>query len=465
MCFGQNTSQNNFIPLEYFCTRLNYSNVKHGDAIYAYGGVRDRNRFNETYSFDQQLIKLDLSYSWSVLDDDQPATFVSPPNATSGPPSPLVDGSMFYDADGDIHIYGGGLAMAYASEDRPMTYPPTANRLWTWSNHDSTWNSSTLGLFELGNAPIHALCAQAAEHNLVFLLNGVLSNGSSETAYSRMVVINTQTKFVRTVDTRSVSHAAARVGGILQYLPLMGKKGALVLLGGATWHNDNMTTDQWGTMESLDSIYIFDIASLEDTQDGIWYEQRTGGRTPEPRISTCGVSIPSPDNTNYHIYMSSGRSSIKTYDDIWVLSLPQFHWTQLFAGERPNYGAACHLVGKKQMLVLGGIDEDHTACGAAPYVALFEMTNLKWVRSYVKEDQDFRVPKAIYEWIGGSAMGGARMRTPEGGFSSPGLANMFEKLNVVQEKTSGGISRLDTTTRWEQVTLTVVWVAVSLLLL
>ena len=102
-------------------------------------------------------------------------------------------------------------------------------------------------------------------------------------------------------------------------------------------------------------------------------------------------------------YMSSGRSSSEVHDDIWVLSLPQFQWTQVFAGTRPNYGSTCHLVGKKQMLVLGGIDEVHpTVCEESPYVALFEMTNLKWLRSYVKEDHEFRVPKAIYEWIGGS---------------------------------------------------------------
>jgi hypothetical protein len=70
-------------------------------------------------------------------------------------------------------------------------------------------------------------------------------------------------------------------------------------------------------------------------------------------------------------------------------------------GTRPNYGSACNLAGKKQMLVLGGVERNH-ACDGSPYVALFDMTNLKWCRDYVKEDFDFRVPKAVYEWIGGS---------------------------------------------------------------
>jgi len=98
--------------------------------------------------------------------------------------------------------------------------------------------------------------------------------------------------------------------------------------------------------------------------------------------------------------MSSGRSDTKTFDDIWVLSLPQFRWTQVFAGFRPKYGSACQLVGSKQMLVLGGVDG--RACANAPYVTLFDMTNLKLVRNFVKDDEAFRVPKAVWESIGGS---------------------------------------------------------------
>lgn len=101
--------------------------------------------------------------------------------------------------------------------------------------------------------------------------------------------------------------------------------------------------------------------------------------------------------------MSSGRSPSKAYDDVWVLSLPQFRWTQVFAGSRPNYGAICHVVGKKQMLMLGGTDTRLWACSSStPYVGLFDMTNLKWLRDYVRDDYDYRVPKAVWERIGGS---------------------------------------------------------------
>ena len=46
----------------------------------------------------------------------------------------------------------------------------------------------------------------------------------------------------------SIAPSTSRVEGILQYLPLLGTKGALVLLGRATKYNDNITTDDCGTM-------------------------------------------------------------------------------------------------------------------------------------------------------------------------------------------------------------------------
>ena len=99
--------------------------------------------------------------------------------------------------------------------------------------------------------------------------------------------------------------------------------------------------------------------------------------------------------------MSSGRSPTEGYDDVWVLSLPQFLWTQVFAGARRNYGSTCHLVGKKQMLILGG--NDWTKANRDPtIVAIYDMTNLKWLTEFLREDYDFRVPKAVWEWIGGS---------------------------------------------------------------
>jgi hypothetical protein len=54
------------------------------------------------------------------------------------------------------------------------------------------------------------------------------------------------------------------------------------------------------------------------------------------------------------------------------------------------------------MLFLGGVDSRSRFCHQAPYVSIFDMTNLKWLRGYDPDDEDYKVPKAVWEWIGGS---------------------------------------------------------------
>ncbi|KAF2831780.1 hypothetical protein CC86DRAFT_143392 [Ophiobolus disseminans] len=441
--------QNDPVPLDYFCMRTGHSIVKKGDAIYAYGGLRNPKVFNETYPYDHALVKLDLSYSWRILYNDQPMTLVSSLDLADHPPPRLIESSIFYDHNHTFHVYGGGLATSNASSVRQTTTSPVQNRVWTLSSNES-WSSSPVKELDPNYAPMHALSVRAPEHDLVFYLNGILSNGSDEHlhVFPKMIIMNTRTKEVRVVSTNEILPDTARVGAVLQYLPLLGTRGALVLFGGATRHKENVTTDTWGTMVPLDVIHIFDIASLDTTPNGIWYRQSTSGRTPSNRMITCAISILSPDRTNYYIYISSGHSPTEIHDDVWVLSLPQFHWTQVFSGSRSNYGSVCHLVGNKQLLVLGGIDR-HAACQRSPYVSLFDVTNLKWERSYVKDDEAFRVPKAVSDWIGGSAMGEAKIREPEPGFMSPGLAMMFDGITGSRMRSTA--MRKVRITRWAAV--------------
>jgi hypothetical protein len=122
-------------------------------------------------------------------------------------------------------------------------------------------------------------------------------------------------------------------------------------------------------------------------------------------IITCELvsrRLASTYSLHFTRYLAAGRSRDEGYDDVWILSLPQFIWTQVFMGVRTNYGATCYHVGQKQMLVLGGTEGRSNLCSQTPYVSLFDMTNLKWLRGYDPEDKDYRVPKAIWEWIGGS---------------------------------------------------------------
>jgi hypothetical protein len=55
------------------------------------------------------------------------------------------------------------------------------------------------------------------------------------------------------------------------------------------------------------------------------------------------------------------------------------------------------------MLVLGGNDfEKRRSHCKEIKIFLFELTNLKWTPTYVKDGNPYKVLKAVFEWIGGT---------------------------------------------------------------
>ncbi|KAH5134869.1 hypothetical protein HBH69_242490 [Parastagonospora nodorum] len=436
-------SQNVSVPWEYFCTRTGHSSTVIDDAIYVFGGVRDLPYSRAEQWYDSALAKISLSKSWDYILDDSVITALGSHSVSDGPPPFLMYSTITYDSNGGIYIEGGARAIFNTTSNVSTTHPmpigsPAENASWSLSKTDRFWKPLMRTITESSLFRTQILYTQAPDQNLIFYLNGILSNGSNERVYPKMTIINTRTNSSRTVSTEIISPSGVRVGAAFQYLPLLGQKGGLVLLGGATRHDEIITTDPWGTMESLGTIHVFDIASLDDTPNGVWYQQPTGGRTPVSRLSTCAVNILSPDRTSYHIYLACGRSPAQILHDVWILSLPQFQWTQVFTGTRPSYGATCQLVGKKQMLMLGGTEASSSSCDRKDQVWVWDLTNLKWIRSYEKDDDDFRIPKAVWERIGGSAMGESNMTEPEDSFSSIGLAKMFDKMAGYKEERSEG---------------------------
>jgi hypothetical protein len=173
-------------------------------------------------------------------------TVISAPNSSEGPPPFLMYSDMKYDADGNVHIDGGQITSVNSSVDGP-TIAPVMNKSWILSHENSSWSSRDVDLSKFKNTPRHSLSAHAPEHDLVFHLNGFLSNDSLEQVYPNMIVTNTRTHDSRVVSTASLSQTATRVGAVFMYLPLVGQKGALILFGGATRYDNNVSTE-WGNM-------------------------------------------------------------------------------------------------------------------------------------------------------------------------------------------------------------------------
>jgi hypothetical protein len=162
---------------------------------------------------------------------------------------------MFVDNTESLNIFGGSLVTSNMSN--ATTASPVSSTRWTLSGKNSTWSSSTIPGLDFTHLPMHGLSVQAPDQDLVFALEGVLRDGQSDRVFPRMVVLNTRTNHARTVSTESIAPFSSLTKGILQYLPLLGEKGALLLLGGAVRSNDNVTTDPLGAMVKSPSVSSF----------------------------------------------------------------------------------------------------------------------------------------------------------------------------------------------------------------
>jgi hypothetical protein len=122
-----------------------------------------------------------------------------------------------------------------------------------------------------------------------------------------------------------------------------------------------------------------------------------------------------------------GRDPIKSveYDDVYVLSLPAFNWTQVNFGQSPRWGHDCHVVGNRQMLTIGGNTTNEQCDWEIKGVAILDMSTITWGSVYNAYAPEYLVPTPIVDWLGGSPSGGATIKSPVLGYNQTGLAEVF----------------------------------------
>lgn len=97
-----------------------------------------------------------------------------------------------------------------------------------------------------------------------------------------------------------------------------------------------------------------------------------------------------------------------SYNDLYVLSLPSFHW--LRADEQTNTGRARGtriVIGQRHMLTIGGVDTKRNYpeffWDRDPFprgLGIFDMTAMTWIRNgrYNASAEAYRSPQAVEEW-------------------------------------------------------------------
>jgi hypothetical protein len=53
----------------------------------------------------------------------------------------------------------------------------------------------------------------------------------------------------------------------------------------------------------FDTVEVFDVSSIYNHGDGVWYSQKTTGDVPKARVDFCAVSVSAPDNSSHNMYV------------------------------------------------------------------------------------------------------------------------------------------------------------------
>ncbi|RPA74526.1 hypothetical protein BJ508DRAFT_333017 [Ascobolus immersus RN42] len=221
-------------------------------------------------------------------------------------------------------------------------------------------------------------------------------------------------------------------GGKLNVLEGVGKEGILIFLGTGT---KGSTSDASLKERSFRSIQVYDIASER------WFSQATTGDLgayPPER----GAPAPSPhprqtDRPTTSTFLAGGIAPpTPICFDVWVLSLPYFHWTEIrtYDGDRiGRSGMTCEAVGEgnRYMFVFGGFVGgaglgNESVCGVIRPGQLLDLTTGEWDNDFEVERR-WEVPEAVYPMVqiipGGFRLRNFQFQIPRTAF--PGLHQVF----------------------------------------
>ncbi|KAF2463665.1 uncharacterized protein BDR25DRAFT_383545 [Lindgomyces ingoldianus] len=444
----------------YFCQRWYHQSVVKNRTLYIHGGIQTFNTpnhepdwTNNTLGYNQFLLQVDLKTSWDWQGNLSTIALEEAPNPKTGTSvRHSIRGTMYQGPSNDSMVYTYGGTQFRGNESFPNK---DANyysakyldqySLWSFDNNTQIWDQYDI---KQSWTPSYGAAAEAPDQGLAFYLNGRMDNGTSsstlydgdvQTTLDGIIVIDMVQHTSRNASTEGIKNYQPRVGGGMQYVPGVGENGVLVAFSGQVFDGKKVTTSQdKGRLLGLDTVDVFDIASyLENpSKNGTWYSQATSGEIPPPRLDFCTIIVSAPDNSSHNIYLYGGQDPTASngtiyYDDIYVLSLPSFTWILYFSGKTPRWGHTCHHVGQRQMLTVGGHDQNPNSCDwEKKSVAILDLPSIRWGSIYHANDDPYVLSDNIIAKIGGTPKGNATLKTPEKGWASEKLGQIISTNRI-----------------------------------
>ncbi|KAH8179731.1 kelch motif domain-containing protein [Sarocladium implicatum] len=181
------------------------------------------------------------------------------------------------------------------------------------------------------------------------------------------------------------------------FVPDFGPNGFIFLLGGFLDDSDPSSGLDFRTLHFLDPV------------ERKWYKQVTTGKVPGSRSSPCIAGASSEDG-KFDIFMFGGSDmSSSDFGDVYVLSLPGFHWAIASGSQGSQYKRSKHVcttVGQRQLLSFGGrqefgVNETESWQSRDPLpqgVGIYDMSAWKWQDKYDADAKRYEQHSELKSW-------------------------------------------------------------------
>ncbi|KAN0080657.1 hypothetical protein V8E54_003861 [Elaphomyces granulatus] len=401
-----------------------------------------------------QTMAIDLTSSWTTSSVTVVATNKSVEVLES---SSLLGRrpDMWYDPTADLVYSIGGLSynidgQLYDVDMVPTLwgFKPQSNGSVEWKSQSSTTNPQSAVLASNVAGGLSAT-SPTGHYNLGGFIEDYVENKINSFALEEMFSYNSGNQSWYNL-TLAGQHY---VWGEAQYVPIYGARGVVLFFGGF-WPSDHSVGSP-SSLATLDTILVYDIYTNR------FFKQQTSN-PPPGRAFLCSVAAGASNNESYEIFIYGGTqdwvapiSSQSLADDlgsVYILTVPAFQWLQA-PNQSPirRQGHTCSIIGKRQMLSIGGTQEASLENQDDPWpngLGIFDMTTLSWTNVYDAAAPAYEQPSLVSQFYANNSRYPIEWGDPEleSIFTSPnGTATTNVSSGNTSNNTRPGITTNRTT--------------------
>ncbi|KAK3402244.1 hypothetical protein B0T20DRAFT_390143 [Sordaria brevicollis] len=362
-------------------------------------------------------LSIDISKSWSRSSVEIKAMS----KALHGGPVALSDQALWADPSGNAFYVIGGRAPWFRNADKIKKdgiWKFTADGMGSgkWELEEPS-NREMLKSINLAEKAAWVTAHGASFGSIAYALGGYTSVATDPDIHGDddkanyipspvAISYDLRTKTLGTLDMAPIlgSSTSTLFDGRAIYVPQFGPNGFVFVLGGV---KHSSSTGRSNGIAVAGDWLNFNYVTFFDPKTGRWESQVTSGVAPEDRIFFCVVGVAGQAGT-YEIFVYGGadRHWTKSFDDLFILSLPGFVWLRADArSSQPRNNHDCVVIGKRQMLVYGGnfFGPKDYLTSKDPWdqgLGIFDLTELAWDAEgkYNASADDYRTPKVVEDW-------------------------------------------------------------------